>query len=239
MMWLKATLLWSASVIFLGIPARAQGVISFSISDSKPILNAPYSVVEETEHTQTLADGTHMVTRNQTRRYRDSYGRTRTESFLIHSGAVPQEPRTIQIKDPVAGSAYTLFVPQRVAQLIAPPVQFPTNPNVVRKPPLRGESVMPETSSEDLGTQSIEGILVEGVRNTTVYPEGLMGNDRPFQVVSERWVSKELGLTLQEKNSDPRFGETVMHVTHLERAEPDPSLFQVPSDYILQKPTGK
>src|SRR4029077_9803075 len=98
------------------------------------------------------------------------------------------------------------------------------------------EGARPKSTSEDLGTQSIEGVLVEGVRSSTVYPEGLMGNDKPIQTVSERWVSKELGLTLLEKDSDPRFGETVTRVTSLDRAEPDPALFQVPPDYILQEP---
>lgn len=236
----KATLLLTASIVLSAIPALAQGTVSFSIGHSqpKPILNAPYSVVEETEHTQTLTDGTHMVNRNQTRRYRDSYGRTRNESFYIRAG-VAEEPKTIVINDPVAGTSYTLFVRQRVARTIAPPVGLPNNPNVVYKSASTAEGARPKSTSEDLGTQSIEGVLVEGVRNTTIYPEGLMGNDKPIQTVSERWVSKELGLTLLEKDSDPRFGETITRVTRLDRAEPDPTLFRIPADYIVQGANAK
>lgn len=233
MTWIKASLLWSASIISLTIPAHAQGTVRVSFGDSESILNVPYSVVEETEQTQTLTDGTHIVNRNQTRRYRDSYGRTRSESFYIHAG-VAEEPRMIVINDPVAGTSYTLFVRQRVAKSIASPVGLPNKPNVLYKSgPIDGAHL--KLTSEDLGTQSIEGVLVEGVKNTTVYPEGLMGNDRPIQTVSERWVSKELGLTLLEKESDPRFGETVTRVTSLDRDEPDPTLFQVPPDYVLQE----
>ena len=236
----KATLLLTASIVLSAIPALAQGTISFSIGDSqpKPILNAPYSVVEETEHTQTLTDGTHMVNRNQTRRYRDSYGRTRSESFYIRAG-VAEEPKTIVINDPVAGTSHTLFVRQRVARTIAPPVGLPNNPNVVYKSASTAEGARPKSTSEDLGTQSIEGVLADGVRSTTVYPEGLMGNDKPIQTVSERWVSKELGLTLLEKDSDPRFGETITRVTRLDRAEPDPTLFRIPADYIVQGANAK
>ena len=140
----------------------------------------------------------------------------------------------IEIHDPVAGAAYTLFVGERVARRIAPPAKFPTNPNAVQKPPSPAERVQPKTTSENLGTQSIEGVLADGVRNTTVYPEGFMGNDRPIQVVHETWVSKELGLTLLEKYSDPRFGDTITRVTSLNRSEPDPALFRMPPDYILQ-----
>ena len=238
MTWKRASLIWSASIVFLVIPSHGQGIVSFSRGDAQPVLNAPYSAVEETEHNQTLSDGTHMVTKNQTREYRDSYGRTRKESSFIRAG-VAEEPRTIVINDPIAGTSYTLFVRQRVAQPKAPPVTLPNNPNVLLKSLPTADGVHPKSTSEELGTQTIEGVLVEGARVTTVYPEGLMGNDRPIQAVFERWVSKELGLTLLEKDTDPRFGETVTRVTRLDRAEPDPALFQIPPDYIVQGANSK
>ena len=76
--------------------------------------------------------------------------------------------------------------------------------------------------------------LAEGVRTTTIFPVGSQGNDRPLQVVEETWVSKELGLTLLAKLSDPRHGESATRVTSLDRSEPDPTLFQVPPDYVVQ-----
>ena len=242
MTWIKASLLWSASIVLSAIPTLAQGTISFAVDDSKPSLNLPYSVLEETEHNWTLGDGTHMVTRSQTRLYRDSNGRTRKERFANRFGTPSNEPTIIEIHDPVAGAAYTLFVGERVARLIAPRtplVKLPTNSNAVQKPLSPAERVQPKTTSENLGTQSIEGVLAEGVRNTTVYPEGFMGNDRPIQVAHETWVSKELSLTLLEKYSDPRFGDSATRVTSLNRSEPDPALFQVPPDYILQEPNTK
>jgi hypothetical protein len=97
----------------------------------------------------------------------------------------------------------------------------------------------PKSTSEDLGTQSIEGVLAGGVRITIVFPVGSQGNDRPIQMVRESWVSNELGLTLLEKLADPRFGDSVTRVTSLDRSEPDPALFQVPPDYTLQDPNAK
>jgi hypothetical protein len=239
MRWIKAAIPLTACIVLSAIPTLAQGTISFAVDDSQPILNAPYSVAEETEHNQTLGDGTHMVTRSQTHLYRDSYGRTRKERFASRNGTGSNEPIIIEINDPVAGTGYTLLVGERVARRVAPPAQFPTNPNVVRKPPSPAESLHPKTTSENLGTQSIEGVMADGVRNTTVYPEGMMGNDRPIQFVHETWVSPELRLTLQEKTTDPRFGDTITRVTSLNRSEPDPALFQVPPDYILQEPNTK
>jgi hypothetical protein len=244
MTWKRLSLLLGTSMFLSAIPALAQlstsgGIEITAGSGPRPTTNAPYSVVEETEQTQTLADGTHVVTKTQTRLYRDSSGRTRREWFANVPGMPSKEPTHIQIHDPVAGTTYSLRVQQRLAQLIVPVRKLPTNPNVVQQPILPPEEMRSRTTSQDLGTQSIEGVLAEGVRTTTLLPEGSEGNDRPIQIVRETWVSNELGLTLLEKQSDPRFGEVVMRVLSLDRSEPDPALFQVPPDYILQDPNAK
>jgi hypothetical protein len=244
MTWTKASLLLGTSIFLSAIPALAQGSTSGRIvitagSGPQPTMNAPYSVVEEEERTQTLGDGTHIVTKSQTRLYRDSFGRTRRESSFSPPGMPSKEPADIQIQDPVAGTTYVLRAQQRVAQLIVPLRKPPINQNAVQKPVPPPEEMRPKSISEHLGTQSIEGVLAEGVRITMVFPVGSQGNDRPIQMVRESWVSNELGLTLLEKRSDPRFGDSVTRVTSLDRSEPDPALFQVPPDYTLQDPNAK
>ncbi|MGE5360137.1 MAG: hypothetical protein ACM3NQ_14065 [Bacteroidales bacterium] len=87
---------------------------------------------------------------------------------------------------------------------------------------------------EDLGEQTIEGVLATGTRTTTVIPAGTIGNDQPIRVVSEEWISKDLGILVLTRHSDPRTGETTYRVTNVNRAEPDPTLFQVPADYKMQ-----
>jgi hypothetical protein len=85
-----------------------------------------------------------------------------------------------------------------------------------------------ETKTEELGTRDIEGVVAEGTRRVTTIPEGAIGNERPIEIVYERWYSKDLGLVVLSKHSDPRFGEQTYRVTNIVRAEPDPSLFSVP-----------
>jgi hypothetical protein len=51
--------------------------------------------------------------------------------------------------------------------------------------------------------------------------------------MSETWYSAELTMTLLAKSSDPRSGDTEKRVISLTRAEPDPSLFQVPPNYTV------
>jgi hypothetical protein len=61
---------------------------------------------------------------------------------------------------------------------------------------------------EQLGKQMIEGVEAEGTRTTVTIPAGEIGNERPIEIVSERWYSPELQLVVMTKHSDPRSGET-------------------------------
>jgi hypothetical protein len=85
--------------------------------------------------------------------------------------------------------------------------------------------------SEDLGDQTIEGIHATGTRMTTTIPAGKMGNEQPIVVTSERWYSPELKATIMTKHNDPWAGEMKMQFSSVNTAEPDSSLFVVPSDY--------
>jgi hypothetical protein len=54
------------------------------------------------------------------------------------------------------------------------------------------ESARPQTTTEKLPSQTIEGVLVEGTRHTTTWPVGAQGNDRPITNTNETWMSPEL-----------------------------------------------
>lgn len=92
---------------------------------------------------------------------------------------------------------------------------------------------IPNVTTEDLGTQSVNGVPARGTRVTTVVPVGEIGNDRELRSVSERWFSSELNLLIKSVNTDPRFGTTTYELTNISRQPPVPSLFQVPSDYNI------
>src|ERR1700690_4085860 len=142
MTWAKASLLLGVSVWFVAVPALAQLIGPPSIP------GAPYSAVQETEHTQTLGDGTHIVTKSRQRLYRDSSGRTRREMFVGFIGMPPKDPTEIVISDPVAGKRYRLLVQQRVAQLQAPLLRkAPIKPAVAPvAPPQLPEQLRPKIS---------------------------------------------------------------------------------------------
>jgi hypothetical protein len=92
-----------------------------------------------------------------------------------------------------------------------------------------------QTVREDLGRQSIEGVVATGSRSTTTIPAGAIGNLQPIQVVSEQWFSPDLQVLVMTKHNDPRSGETTYRLQSIVRAEPDRSLFTVPPDYTLKE----
>lgn len=134
------------------------------------------------------------------------------------AGAPPAPPnariaieRTEQLSIATAGSAGTSYVFRRTG---APP-----NANEVK---------------QELGKQLVEGVEADGTRTTVTIPAGEIGNERPIEIVSERWYSPELQLVVMTRVSDPRSGETTYKLTNINRSEPAKSLFEVPSDYIIK-----
>jgi hypothetical protein len=91
---------------------------------------------------------------------------------------------------------------------------------------------------ENLGTQSMEGVTVEGTKITTTIPAGQIGNELPINVVSERWFSPELKVMVMSRQSDPRFGETTYRLTNITLGEPAADLFEIPADFKVIDPGG-
>jgi hypothetical protein len=224
----------------------------------RAVANQPYSARQISEHTQTLADGTHITQPPQeTMLYRDSLGRTRSEhSFPEPPGMKGTHMVMIEINDPVAGVRYSLDSSRHVAhRMNMPQVQpmpvakgatgtatWTQSNNTVPMPvmaarvvqPAPADGPRPEMKHESLGSDIKEGLSVTGQRTTTVYPVGFFGNDRPVTVVNEMWTSAELGMTVLSKMSDPRNGESTTRLTDVSRAEPAASLFQVPPEYTIE-----
>ena len=88
---------------------------------------------------------------------------------------------------------------------------------------------------EQLGKQIIEGVEAEGTRTTVMIPAGDIGNERPIEIVTERWYSPELQLVVMSRHSDPRNGETTYKLTNINRAEPAKLLFEVPAGFTVKE----
>jgi hypothetical protein len=213
------------------------------------VKGAPYSAEAVTETTQTLADGNRIVNRQSSMQYRDGMGRERHEQTLM---MVPAEakagPEIVMISDPIANVSYSLNTREHSAQKMpdsgTPKVKtafFAGTPVALNVSGLKatariilnGSAASEADKPEDLGSQLVEGVLANGTRVVHTIPAGQIGNERPIQVTDETWYSPELQITVMSRHSDPREGETVYKLNNVTRAEPDPSLFRVPTDYVI------
>jgi len=205
--------------------------------DGKVVKGAPYSATAITESVQTLPNGARITHKTTASIYRDSEGRTRREMTLDRIGpfATADEPaQMIFINDPVAGVLYILDQRNHTARKMANDRPSRRSPSE-RAPERAHEKAPAEGKTESLGKQVIEGVEAEGVRSVITIPEGRIGNDRPIEIVSERWDSSELQTVVLSKHNDPRFGESVYRLTNINRAEPAQTLFEVPADYKVEE----
>src|SRR5215470_7152599 len=226
-------------------PDHALSILSPEMRfDGKVVKGAPYSATASTESVQTLPNGARITHKMTASVYRDSEGRTRREMTLDRIGpfATADEPaQLIFINDPVAGVHYILDQRSHTARKMAAPPddrtpRRPPSEKASEKSPERAHGKAPgESKTESLGKQAIEGVEAEGVRSVITIPEGRIGNDRPIEIVSERWDSSELQTVVLSKHNDPRFGETVYRLTNINRAEPAQALFEVPADYKVEE----
>src|SRR5437588_9522585 len=232
------------------------GFISEQLVGGIPVKGAPYSAQAVTETTQTLADGNRIVQKSTAMVYLDSLGRERREETLRGIGSfTPQgdPPKIISISDPVAGVNYSLNSNEHVAIKLPalpplPQAGAETKFNViVNKARVTsagaasqvmiykaGPNANAAPNIEQLGCKLIEGVQAEGTRATITIATGQIGNDRPIDIVDERWRSSDLQVIVFSKHSDPRFGETLYSLTNISRADPPATLFQVPPNYTVR-----
>lgn len=196
------------------------------LSDGKIVKDAPYSATALRERVQILENGSRISHQVTDVFVRDSEGRTRHEVTQNGFGAFSLKGQTttmIFIQDVVAKKHFALDPGEQTVRFISkvkisPPLDF--------APPAAANQ-----TTESLGKKFIEGIEAEGTRSTITIPTGEIGNDRPLEIISERWESPELQVVILSKHKDPRMGETIFRLTNIKRDEPAKSLFEVPVNY--------
>ena len=204
------------------------------------VTGAPYTGVEVRTSQQVLATGGTISRTVQSTVARDSQGRVRRET--TRKGADGQEVTRVTISDPGAGAVYELDAKNKIAYMR--PARFPsatTANGSTRTQPMgagrRGAQAQTEASvrREALAARSMNGMLASGMRVTRTIPAGTIGNSQALETVRETWMADDLKVPLMTKISDPRMGTTTMELTNVNRSQPDPALFTVPSDYTVKK----
>jgi len=248
----------SGNVVFQSAGPAGAMAWGFEKGATAVVKGAPYSATMNNESIQTLADGNRIVQTTTGTVSRDSQGRTRQDAALPAIGnlSAASDPHLVFIQDPVAGTSYTLNLTDKTAWKNPTPPAGKGGPTVsvasgtffvhteggTPLPPPPPPPMMAQTkhlatdeqleaNTESLGSQTMEGVVVNGVRTTRTIPAGQVGNDRPINIVTEVWTSTDLKTIVSSKRNDPRMGEQTFRLTNIVRAEPDLTLFAVPSDF--------
>jgi len=240
-MILQGKVLAVGAMAFLAVPiAVAQyggaAVAALNGDDAGIVLAQPCIAAEKVVEVKPLADGTKITRQTEQRKWRDSQGRFRKEVTQVEDG---QEPvfQIATIVDPVKNTVTTLHMDTKTASVIHLP-EGTLNKYVDLDD--KELYAMPgvQVKVEKLQGKTIAGVYAVGRRVTRTRPPGTIGNDKTVVSVSERWVSPDIKLVLATRMEDPRELLT-REVTHLERVEPDASMFQVPADFTVKEAEGK
>lgn len=213
----------------------------FGNQSQAAVTGAPYSAIEERLYSQKQRDGAYedrsLIT---THIYRDWQGRTRAERYETSylPGAGEARLTSIIIADPLAGVIDRLEPEnQRASRIPWNSRVFSVDTNTPGKVVSSAE-VQPRATTKSLGNSTMEGVAVEGTLQTLTVPVGAHGNERPFTIVVETWISPELKISVLSKRDNSIIGLDTTRLTKIDRSDPDPALFQVPADYEIVEPLG-
>jgi len=104
------------------------------------------------------------------------------------------------------------------------------------KPPTGRFIGEPEPSKvEPLGTELVGGLMAEGRRVTTIFPE--TAHNVAQESVVEDWYSQELQMMVLKQMHTTALGDSTTRLENIDRSEPDPLLFRPPPDYMIVEPS--
>jgi len=211
-----------------------------------------------------MPDGSVSTKTTRSLIYRDETGRTRRDWLAEPSSPNEVESTAVKrsvINDPSTGFTYALDHRANVAQrkgfvgirpLTAPARQNPTTQRSLK------DQILPMASSsgtdnslrsgqgsasasqtpQSLGGREIEGVLAEDTRFTFTLP-AKADNEKPMEIVTERWYAPSIQAVVLVKRTDPRAGESVYRLTNIKRGVPSAALFTLPQNYRLIDEAGR
>jgi hypothetical protein len=232
-------------------PASAQcdynpfGFQGAAVEPNNP-LQAEYSTIGLLRNFTGITAGTRPLTVA-----RDSQGRVRADNSAgLYKTKSPDAPQTeverhiIWICDPVSKNSIRLDTGDKTATIQRP------LPRPSRLPPLPvvdgqrsfctrlfdSRKGLRYTRTEDLGHQIIEGFDAVGLREWPGSLRPTNAETQPASSYKDMWCSDQLGAVILQSHAtaNAKFSnksDTLMQ--KIQRTEPNPSLFQIPSDYTI------
>ncbi len=201
-----------------------------------PIPNEPFMGIVDVERQQILPNGNIVSLKTMHAIARDSQGRIYNEMRPLIPAASNVTPPIVSIfiYDPQIRINTFLSPQQHLARqevVNRPPATLP--PDIDASPAGANLPVNPLYKVEDLGTRTMNGVAVHGVRKTQTIPAANGSGGKDVVITDEYWYSDDLRLNLLVKHSDPRSLEVTSTVSQITRTDPDPAIFAIPSGYRI------
>lgn len=215
---------------YRGVSVRIPGIFV------TPVPNAPFSAQVDILSHEKLPDGAEHVVSTRAHIARSSSGLIRNERRLLVPASFTGEPRLLEVHlyDP-SSRRNTFYTPEthlaRETILPAPPVTPRDQRAPVPAEAQAQQQLPPDTTQTSLGTESLDGLELQGIRKIRTIPSESSGTGKPVEVVDEYWYSPALSMYMTIRHNDPRTGEQLVAVTHVERAEPPATDLTVPSGF--------
>ena len=205
-----------------------------------PIPGAQFSGTVHVDRTDIQPNGATVQLWSERQIARDSTGRIYNEYrpfVLLGTNRAPLVT-SIHIYDPQNRMSEYLYPQRKIYQmtiLSRPPAT--DTPDAFASSTSSSSQPSEFTHQEDLGYRTIAGLQAHGVSITQTLPATQSGTGKDVVVTNEYWYSDALRLNLMTRHTDSRTGNVTMTVTHIDRAEPNPTLFGVPPDYTMSGET--
>jgi len=199
-----------------------------------PIPGAPFSGTVEILSKESLPDGSVYVRHTINHIARNSSGDIYNERRRLEPPGFRGEPRLLQshIYDPQTRRNTFLIAETHIARqtiLPAPPPAPANSTPATAIAPANAQNL----NTQDLGTETVAGLLLHGTRKLRTVPATLSGTGQEVTITDDYWYSEDLKVYLVLKHNDPRTGEQIVGITQMDRREPDPSTFQIPAAYKI------
>jgi hypothetical protein len=199
-----------------------------------PIPNAPFSGTVQILSKEPLPDGTTRTRQTVNYIARNSAGVIYNETRLLVTPGFQGEPRVL---------SFHIYDPETRLSTFFNPATHIARQILLREAPKASVNSTPETFvgglsadrivSQELGTQTVAGLLLHGTRKQRIVPAAISGTGHGITITDDYWYSEELRVYLVLRHDDPRTGEQTVGIIDVQRGEPNSAKFQIPSDYKL------
>jgi hypothetical protein len=197
----------------------------------RSVEGAPFSADVVSEFVEVMPDGAAGRHETHGKMFRDSAGRTRSETELQSPVSGAESRRFVTIVDPVQQLSIVLDRAAQTAGVSHLPPAGNVKLAAVQAARPSGAGRTATAGTEDLGGMMMEGFSVTGTRRTRPAEAGAAPDKT---AVTESWFSPELKVELLAMTRVSRSTTRTTRLTNIVPGEPDPSLFQIPAGYAVR-----